>query len=252
MKVSEQVVLITGSSSGLGAATARRFLEAGAKVVGVDLRPAVPGIAGDRADSYVHQCCDVTDEAAVQAIVNQTIERFGKLSVVVSCAGILHAERVWGLNGPASLQAFRRVVDVNLVGTFNVVRLAIPAMAQRMDRDHQEDEGLVVLTSSISAYDGQIGQAAYAASKGAIAAMVLPMARELAKHQIRVVAVAPGVFDTSMMQAASEKVRQTLSEQAVFPKRFGRPEEFASLVEHAVENRMLNGCVLRLDGALRM
>ncbi|MFN9594515.1 MAG: SDR family NAD(P)-dependent oxidoreductase, partial [Pirellulaceae bacterium] len=197
-------------------------------------------------------CGDVTDEAAMQAIVDQSLERFGKLSVVVCCAGILHGERVWGLNGPASLEAFRRVVDVNLVGTFNVVRLAIPAMAKRPDGNHQEDGGLVVLTSSIAAYDGQIGQAAYAASKGAIAGMVLPMARELGKHQIRVVAIAPGVFDTSMMQAASEKVRQPLLAQTVFPKRFGKPEEFASLVEHAVENPMLNGCVLRLDGGLRM
>ena len=252
MKVAEQVVLVTGASSGLGAATVWRFLEAGAKVIGVDLRPAGAGIDGNRGDCYLHQCGDVTDEAAMQAIVDQSLERFGKLSVVVCCAGILHGERVWGLNGPASLEAFRRVVDVNLVGTFNVVRLAIPAMAKRPDGDHQEDRGLVVLTSSIAAYDGQIGQAAYAASKGAIAGMVLPMARELGKHQIRVVAIAPGVFDTSMMQAASEKVRQPLLEQTVFPKRFGKPEEFASLVEHAVENPMLNGCVLRLDGGLRM
>jgi NAD(P)-dependent dehydrogenase (short-subunit alcohol dehydrogenase family) len=252
MKVSEQVVMVTGASSGLGAATVRRFLEAGAKVIGVDLRPSVPGIAGNRVESYLHQCGDVTDESVVQAMVDQSIARFGKLSVLVCCAGILHGERVWGRNGPASLEAFRRVVDVNLVGTFNVVRLAIPAMARRMDRDHQEDRGLVVLTSSIAASDGQIGQAAYAASKGAIASMVLPMARELAKHQIRVIAVAPGVFDTPMMQAASEKVRQPLLEQTVFPKRFGQPEEFASLVEHAVANPMLNGCVLRLDAGLRM
>jgi NAD(P)-dependent dehydrogenase (short-subunit alcohol dehydrogenase family) len=194
----------------------------------------------------------VTDEAAVQAVVDHSLERFGKLSVVVCCAGILHGERVWGRNGPASLEAFRRVIDVNLVGTFNVVRLAIPAIAMRPDGDQHEDGGLIVLTSSIAAYDGQIGQAAYAASKGAIAAMVLPMARELGRHRIRVVAVAPGVFDTSMMQAASEKVRQPLLEQTVFPKRFGKPEEFASLVEHAVENPMLNGCVLRLDAGLRM
>lgn len=252
VKVSEQVVMVTGASSGLGAATVRRFLEAGAKVIGVDLRPSVPGIAGNRVESYLHQCGDVTDESVVQAMVDQSIARFGKLSVLVCCAGILHGERVLGREGPASLDSFRRVIEVNLLGTFNVIRLIVPAMTRNPDGDDQEDRGLVVMTASIAAYDGQVGQTAYAASKGAIAAMVLPMARELGKHRIRVVGIAPGVFETPMMQAASEKVRQPLLEQSVFPKRFGRPEEFATLVEHVVENQMLNGCVLRLDGGLRM
>jgi NAD(P)-dependent dehydrogenase (short-subunit alcohol dehydrogenase family) len=252
MKVSGQVVLVTGASSGLGAATAKRLLESGARVVGVDLRAADPVVSGDHIDQYLHLSGDVTDEPAMKSIVEQSLDRFGELSAVVCCAGVLHGERILGRDGPCSLQSFRRVMEVNLVGTFNTIRLACPAIARASSRDEREDGGLVVMTASVAAYEGQIGQAAYSASKGAIASMVLPLARELGKHKIRVIAVAPGVFETPMMQAASEKVRQPLLEQSIFPRRFGKPEEFAAMVEHVFENQMLNGCVLRLDGALRM
>jgi NAD(P)-dependent dehydrogenase (short-subunit alcohol dehydrogenase family) len=194
---------------------------------------------------------DVTNEAAVRSAISAGEERFGPLRGAVICAGVLHAERVVGRSGIASLDEFRRVVDVNLIGTFNTVRLAAEAMA-RSEPVKGGMRGVVVMTSSIAAFDGQIGQAAYAASKGGIASLTLPLARELAQHGIRVVSIAPGVFDTPMMQAAPDNVRQSLIDQIPFPHRLGDADEFASLVCHAFENDMLNGCVIRLDGALRM
>jgi NAD(P)-dependent dehydrogenase (short-subunit alcohol dehydrogenase family) len=178
-------------------------------------------------------------------------ERFGPLRGAVACAGVLHAERVLGRTGIASLEEFRRVIDINLNGTFNMVRLAAEAIARS---EPQEDglRGVLIMTSSVSAFDGQIGQASYSASKGGVASMTLPLAREFGQHSIRVVSVAPGVFETPMMQAAPEKTRQSLVEQIPFPKRFGHPEEFASFVCHIFENNMLNGCTLRLDGAARL
>ena len=178
-------------------------------------------------------------------------ERFGPLRGVVVCAGILHAERILGRQGLCDLNAFRRVVEVNLVGTFNVLRLAAGIM-QNNEPDAEGERGVIITTASTAAFEGQIGQAAYAASKGGIAAMTLPAARELGRFGIRVVSIAPGVFETPMMQAAPEEQRQALQAQIPFPPRFGRPEEFAALVEHVLANRMLNGTVIRLDGGLRM
>ncbi len=193
----------------------------------------------------------MTSEADVRSAISAGEERFGPLRGIVACAGILHAERTVGRGGSASFEAFRRVIEINLNGTYNAVRLAAEAMAKSKP---QEDglRGVAVMTSSVSAYEGQIGQAAYAASKGGVASLTLPLARELGQHGIRVVSIAPGVFDTPMMQGASDKVRQSLSDQIPFPHRLGNPAEFASLVCHVVENNMLNGCVLRLDGAIRM
>jgi NAD(P)-dependent dehydrogenase (short-subunit alcohol dehydrogenase family) len=194
---------------------------------------------------------DVTSEADMRSAISAGEERFGPLRGAVACAGVLHAERVLGRSGIASLEEFRRVIDINLNGTFNMVRLAAEAIAKS---EPQEDglRGVLVMTSSVSAFDGQIGQASYSASKGGVASLTLPLAREFGQHGIRVVSVAPGVFETPMMKAAPDKVRQSLMEQIPFPKRFGHADEFASLVCHIFENNMLNGCMLRLDGAVRM
>jgi NAD(P)-dependent dehydrogenase (short-subunit alcohol dehydrogenase family) len=202
-------------------------------------------------DRVIFAPTDITSEADVRSAIATGESRCGPLRGVVACAGVLGAERVLARDGVASLQEFRRVVDVNLTGTFNTVRLAAEAIA-RSETLENGLRGVIVMTSSISAFEGQIGQAAYAASKGGVASLTLPLARELGQHGIRVVSIAPGVFDTPMMQAAPDKVRQSLVDQIPFPRRFGHVDEFASLVCHIFENDMLNGCVLRLDGALRM
>jgi NAD(P)-dependent dehydrogenase (short-subunit alcohol dehydrogenase family) len=257
MNIAGKTILVTGSSSGLGAACAQRLLEQGANVVGLD-RTAEPSWLSTWSGPslwqarYWHAQGDVTEEASVQSIVMRGIEKFGELSGAVCCAGILHGERVVGKDALASLDAFRKVIDVNLVGTFNVVRFAAQAIGNSTPQEPDSERGVIVMTSSIAAFDGQVGQCAYSASKGAVAAMTLPMAREFGRLGIRVVSIAPGVFDTPMMQAASDKVRGPLLDASVFPKRFGLPEEFAALVQTVFENSMLNGTVLRLDGALRM
>jgi NAD(P)-dependent dehydrogenase (short-subunit alcohol dehydrogenase family) len=244
----DRTVLVTGSSSGLGLACVQRLLSLGAKVVGFDLSESSEALAAN--PNYSHSKGSVTDSAAVSAAI-ELANQFGSLSGAVCCAGILHGERVVGREGPANLDAFRKVIEVNLIGTFNFVRLAADAISKSQP-DADGERGVIVTTSSIAAYDGQIGQAAYAASKGAVASMTLPIARELAKLGIRLVSIAPGVFETPMMQAASDKVRQPLLDQTPFPKRFGKPDEFAAMVQTIFENSMLNGSVIRLDAALRM
>ena len=251
MQLDASTILVTGGSSGLGAACVAMLALRGARVIVADMVPPRDAVPAELAGRVLFVETDVTSEAAVRSAIGSGEERFGPLRGVVACAGVLHAERVLGRDGVASLEAFRRVIEVNLNGTFNTVRLAAEAIARS---EPLEDglRGVVVMTSSISAFEGQIGQAAYAASKGGVASLTLPLAREFGQHGIRVVSVAPGVFDTPMMQVAPEKVRQSLSEQIPFPHRLGKPEEFAALVCHVFENDMLNGCVLRLDGALRM
>jgi NAD(P)-dependent dehydrogenase (short-subunit alcohol dehydrogenase family) len=223
----------------------------GAGVVCADLAAPRESIGEDLSGRVLFAHADVTSETDLRAAIAAGENRFGPLRGVVACAGVLHAERILGRDGVASLEAFRRVIEVNLNGTFNAVRLAAEAIARR---EPQEDglRGVVIMTSSISAFEGQIGQAAYSASKGGVASLTLPLAREFGQHGIRVVAIAPGVFDTPMMQAAPDKVRQTLESQIPFPHRLGQADEFAALVCHVFENNMLNGCVLRLDGAMRM
>jgi NAD(P)-dependent dehydrogenase (short-subunit alcohol dehydrogenase family) len=252
MNISESVVLITGVSSGLGNSCAKRILRRGGKVLGIDIGPANNSMVEANPDNYFHAQADVRDESTVLSAIEGGVSRFGKLSGVVTCAGILHGERVLGRDGAASLEGFRKVIDVNLIGTFNVIRLAVSKIAAAVLAEGEDERGVIVMTSSVAAFEGQVGQSAYSASKGAVASMTLPMARELSRHGIRVVSIAPGVFETPMMQAASDKVRQPLLEQTIFPRRFGEPDEFAMMVEQAFENKMLNGCVLRLDGALRM
>jgi NAD(P)-dependent dehydrogenase (short-subunit alcohol dehydrogenase family) len=251
MELDAATILITGGRSGLGAACASALVRRGARAIVADLAPPPDGALAESSDRVLFVRTDVTSEGDVRSAIAAGEERFGPLRGVVTCAGILHAERVLGRTGVASLEEFRRVIDVNLTGTFNVVRLAAEAIVRS---EPQEDglRGVVVMTSSVSAFDGQIGQASYSASKGGVASLTLPLAREFAQHGIRVVSVAPGVFDTPMMQAAPENVRQSLIDQTPFPRRFGHPDEFAALVCHIFQNNMLNGCVLRLDGALRM
>jgi NAD(P)-dependent dehydrogenase (short-subunit alcohol dehydrogenase family) len=243
--------LVTGGSSGLGAACVRALAGRSASVIVADLVPPRDGLLEELSDNAFFAKCDITSDVDVRSAIAAGEERFGPLRGLVACAGILYAERILGRDGVGSLEAFRRVIDVNLNGTFNTVRLAAEAIA-RSESMEGGLRGVIVMTSSVATFEGQIGQAAYAASKGGVASLTLPLARELGQHGIRVVSIAPGVFETPMMQAAPDKVRQSLSEQIPFPHRLGQPEEFSSLVCHVVENDMLNGCVLRLDGALRM
>ena len=248
MQLAGSVALVTGGASGLGLATATALTEAGAAVVIVDL-PAAPGEAAAKALGGVFAPTDVTDEDSVRAAVAQAVA-LGPLRVAVNCAGIGTPGRVLGKAGPMPLADFARVVTVNLIGTFNVIRLAAEAMAQTDPVDGER--GVIINTASIAAYDGQVGQAAYAASKGGVVGMTLPIARDLAQSLIRVVTIAPGLFDTPMLQGLPEPARQSLGAQVPMPSRLGQPREYAALARHICENPMLNGEVIRLDGALRM
>jgi NAD(P)-dependent dehydrogenase (short-subunit alcohol dehydrogenase family) len=243
VNVAGRTFLVTGGGSGLGAATARLLADADANVVVADLQ------AGD-VGRFVET--DVRDEASVRQAVDVAVRELGALHGVVNCAGIGVAGLVVAKDGePHPLEAFRNVIDVNLVGTFNVIRLAAAAMVGNEPTPDGE-RGVIVNTASNAAYEGQIGQAAYAASKGGVVSLTLPLARELGRHGIRVVAIAPGPADTPMLAALREDIRQSVEAQIPFPSRLARPEEYAALVKHIVENTYLNGEVVRLDGALRM
>jgi 3-hydroxyacyl-CoA dehydrogenase/3-hydroxy-2-methylbutyryl-CoA dehydrogenase len=248
MRIEGASALVAGGASGLGAATARRLHAGGATVTIADLNEergaALASELGERA-AFV--ACDVTDEASVQAAV----EAAGPLRISVCCAGIGWAEKTAGKRGAHALQPFETVVRVNLIGTFNVLRLAATAMLAG-ERDAEGERGVCISTASIAAYDGQIGQIAYSASKGGIAGMTLPAARDLASAAIRVMTIAPGLFDTPLLAGLPEPARAALGEQVPHPRRLGHPDEYAALAAHIVENPMLNGEVIRLDGALRM
>ena len=238
--------LVAGGASGLGEATARELAARGARVTIADVgEERGSSLASELGAAFVN--ADVTDEAQVQAAV----ETAGDLRLAVSCAGIGWAERTVKKDGPAALQPFELLVRVNLIGTFNVLRLAAAAMASNAPDDEGE-RGVVVMTGSIAAYEGQIGQTAYAASKGGVVGLTLPAARDLARLGIRVCTIAPGLFDTPLLAGVPEESRRALGEQIPFPARLGRPDEYARLTVHIAENQMLNGEVLRLDGALRM
>jgi NAD(P)-dependent dehydrogenase (short-subunit alcohol dehydrogenase family) len=243
--------LITGGGSGLGAATARLLAESGANVLIADVnREAGEGMAAALGARSRFAETNVADEASVQAAVNLASDAFGGLHGVVNCAGIAIAERALGKNGPHPLASFTKVIQVNLIGTFNVIRLAAAVMAQNEPTAGGE-RGVIVNTASVAAFDGQIGQAAYSASKGGVVSMTLPLAREFARFGIRVMTIAPGIFETPMLAALPEAARQSLGQQVPFPSRLGQPSEYAALVKHIVENEMLNGEVIRLDGAIR-
>lgn len=252
MHIDESVFLISGGASGLGLATARELVGQGGKVLLLDINAE----AGQRAAAELGEGArfvqaDITREEDGRAAVAQALEAFGTVHGLVNCAGIAPAEKVLGRSGVHGLDSFRRTVEVNLIGSFNLLRLAAEAMAQNPPNAEGE-RGVIVNTASVAAFDGQIGQAAYAASKGGVAAMTLPAARELARSGIRVMCIAPGIFETPMMAGMPQEVRDSLAAGVPFPPRLGRPEEYAALVRHIVENPMLNGEVIRLDGALRM
>lgn len=252
MKLTGEPFLVTGAGSGLGAAGAVALVAQGARVALLDRdAQALARTASQCGGDTWTVVADVTDESQVQHAVEQTVQRLGGLRGVIHCAGVAHAARIYGRQGPMPLEEFEQVVRVNLVGTFNLMRLAVPAMAQ-MEPLEDGERGVIVNTASCAAFEGQIGQVAYAASKAGVVGMTLPAARELARFGIRVVTIAPGTFETPMMETMPPQVRQSLLEQIPFPPRFGQPEEFAQLALHAITNRMLNGCTLRLDGALRM
>ncbi len=246
MEVAEHTFLVAGGGSGLGAATARLLADEGANVVVADLH-------GDDAGGTLRFVeADVTDEESVRHAVDATVEAFGGLHGAINCAGVATAEKVLGRDGPHPLDSFARVVGINLIGTFNVTRLAAEAMTGNEAEGDDGERGVVVNTASVAAFDGQVGQAAYAASKGGVAALTLPLAREFARYGIRVVTIAPGIFDTPMMAGLPEAARESLGKQVPFPSRLGGPEEYAALARHIIGNRMLNGEVIRLDGAIRM
>jgi NAD(P)-dependent dehydrogenase (short-subunit alcohol dehydrogenase family) len=235
--------LVAGGGSGLGAATTNMLAASGARVVVADLKGEAP-----EDGRFVET--DVTDGDSVRAAVGAA-QDLGEFRGAVNCAGVASAEKVLGREGPHSLDAFAKVVQVNLVGTFNVIRLAAEAMSGNGPLESGE-RGVIVNTASVAAFDGQIGQVAYAASKGGVVSLTLPVARELAKSGIRVMTIAPGIFDTPMMAGLPEDARVSLGKQVPFPSRLGKPGEYAALVKHIVENEMLNGEVIRLDGSIRM
>jgi NAD(P)-dependent dehydrogenase (short-subunit alcohol dehydrogenase family) len=250
MDVAGVAALVTGGASGLGLATATRLVADAASVVIVDL-PGSAGadVAGRLGDRCRFAAADVTSEADVGTALDAAAE-LGELRVVVNCAGIGPAAKVVGRNGVHDLELFSRTVQINLVGTFNVLRLAAERMATRDLVG--EERGVIVNTASVAAFDGQIGQAAYSASKGGVVGLTLPAARELAERQIRVVTIAPGIFETPMLAALPEAARESLGKQVPHPTRLGRPDEYATLVAHIISNPMLNGETIRLDGAIRM
>jgi NAD(P)-dependent dehydrogenase (short-subunit alcohol dehydrogenase family) len=252
MRIKDKVFLVTGAGSGLGAAVTRMFAQEGASVLAMDVNAA----AGERLASEIggavrFQRADVTSEADGAAAIDLARNAFGHVHGLVNCAGVAPGEKVIGRSEPHSLERFARTMAINLIGTFNMVRLVADLMVKG-EPDAEGERGVIINTASIAAFDGQIGQAAYAASKGGVAALTLPVARELARYGVRVATIAPGIFETPMMAAMSQEVRDALGASVPFPPRLGRPDEYAGLVKHICENTMLNGEVIRLDGALRM
>ena len=252
MEIAGKVFLVTGAGSGLGAATVRALAAAGANVVLADVnREAVENLAAELGANACFVETDVANEASAVNAVNTANSVFGGLHGLVNCAGVAPAEKVVGRDGPHKLETFARTININLVGTFNMIRLAAEAMLKG-EPGAGGERGVIVNTASVAAFEGQLGQAAYAASKGGIVALTLPVARELAKSGIRCVTVAPGIMETPMLMGMPQEVQDSLGKMVPFPSRMGRPAEFAALVRHIVENSYLNGEVIRLDGAIRM
>ena len=250
MQIKNSVFLVTGGASGLGAATARMAAENGGKVVIADMQ-------ADLGEKFAREIggrfakCDVTSEADGKAAVALALKEFGGLHVLVNCAGIAVAEKTIGKEGPHALASFTRCITVNLIGTFNMIRLAADAMAKAVPNAAGE-RGVMINTASVAAYDGQVGQAAYSASKGGIVGLTLPVARDLSRNGIRVCTIAPGIFETPMLLGLPKEAQDSLGKQVPFPSRLGRPIEYAQLARQIIENEMLNGEVIRLDGAIRM
>jgi NAD(P)-dependent dehydrogenase (short-subunit alcohol dehydrogenase family) len=252
MEINANTFLVSGGASGLGGAVSTLLAKSGANVVIADINnDKGEALAAELGANTRFVNCNVTDEDSVKAAVAAAVSNFGQLNGAINCAGIGTAERTVGKDGPHALASFKRVIEVNLIGTFNVIRLAAAQMAGQEPQASGE-RGVIINTASIAAFDGQIGQAAYSASKGGIVGMTLPIARDLMKLGIRVVTIAPGLFDTPLLAGLPEDVKKVLGAQVPFPSRLGNPAEFAALAKHILENEMLNGEVIRLDGALRM
>jgi NAD(P)-dependent dehydrogenase (short-subunit alcohol dehydrogenase family) len=252
MNIQQKTFLVTGGASGLGLATAKMIVENGGNAILLDVNEE----AGQNAEAQLGASArfvktDVSREEQVQATIELAITTFGTINGVANCAGIGPAQRVVGKNGPHTLDLFSKVIQINLIGTFNVIRLAAAAMQQN-ELGESGERGVIINTASVAAFDGQIGQAAYSASKGGIVGMTLPIAREFAKMGIRVMTIAPGIFETPLLMGMPDDVKASLGQQVPFPSRLGQPREYAALVKHIIENQMLNGEVIRLDGAIRM
>lgn len=252
MNVQGSTVVVTGGASGLGEACVRNLLSGGARIAIFDFA-AERGekMAAELGKDVIFAKTDVTDEAAVQGAIYKTMEAFGAINIAINCAGGATPMKVLSKKGPMPLAAFNRTIQINLVGTFNVIRLVVEQMVKNAP-DADGEKGVIINTASVAAFDGQIGQADYSASKGGIVAMTLPIARECADYGIRVMTIAPGLFDTPLLHNLPEAARESLGKMVPFPQRLGKPAEFAFLVRHIIENRMLNGEVIRLDGAIRM
>ena len=252
MQIKDKVFLVTGAGSGLGATTAKALAEAGAKVVLADLnREAGEKLVAELGANTRFVETDVASESSAQNAVATAVSTFGGLHGLVNCAGVAPAEKVVGRDGPHKLESFTRVININLIGSFNMIRLAAAEM-MKGEPDAGGERGVIVSTASVAAFEGQLGQAAYAASKGGIVALTLPVARELAKSGIRVLTIAPGIMETPMLLGMPPEVQESLGKMVPFPSRMGKPAEFAALVKHIAENSYLNGEVIRLDGAIRM
>ena len=252
MQIQNGVFVVTGGGSGLGAATARMLVEAGAKVVLADVnRDAGEALAAELGSAAAFALTDVTDADSGKAAIDLAVSRFGRLTGLVSCAGVAPAEKVVGRDAPHKLDSFARTVSINLIGTFNMLRLAADVMS-KAEPDAGGERGVIINTASVAAFDGQIGQAGYASSKAGVVGLTLPVARKLSRFGIRVMAVAPGIMETPMLMGMPQEVQDALGKMVPFPSRLGKPAEFAGLVRHIIENPYLNGEVIRLDGAIRM
>ncbi|MYL49745.1 SDR family NAD(P)-dependent oxidoreductase [Halobacillus litoralis] len=252
MDVHEVVAVVTGGASGLGEATVRKIARNGGRVVIVDQNEEKGGaLAEELGSSVLFAKTDVTSAEEIERMLQTTVETFGQVNTVINCAGIVTGEKVVGRNGPHRLESFSKIIEVNLIGTFNVIRLAAEKMQENEPNEYGE-RGIIINTASIAAYEGQIGQAAYSASKGGVAAMTMPLSRELARHGIRVMAIAPGLFETPMFEQLPEEARDALGKATPFPSRLGKPYEYAKLALSILDNPMLNGEVIRLDGAIRL
>jgi len=252
MQLDGSTFIVTGGASGLGAATVRMVVAGGGNAVIADLKEAEGRALAQELGPHARFVrTDVADEASGKAAIATALDGYGGLQGLVNCAGIVHGEKVVGREGPHTLAGFARAININLIGSFNLTRLAADAMAKSAPNAEGE-RGVIVYTASVAAFDGQIGQAAYSASKAGLVGMTLPIARELARHGIRVMTIAPGVFETPMGDGLPAELKASLAKMVPFPPRFGRPDEFASLVREIVQNVMLNGEVIRIDGAIRM
>ena len=252
MNIKDCSAIVTGGASGLGEACVRKLIGAGAKVAIFDFaREKGESLAAELGPKVFFACTDITQEESTKNAMDKAVSALGALHVVINCAGVADSGKAFSKKGPLPLSAFNRVIQINLVGTFNVVRLAVEQMLKN-EPNHEGERGVIINTASAAAFDGQVGQPAYSASKAGVVGMTLPLARECGEYGIRVMTIAPGIFQTPMMAGFPEKVREALGKMPVFPQRLGRPEEFSALVEHIIENPMLNGEVIRLDGGLRM